>query len=94
VAAKNPISDSAARLRQRILRPQAEALAEIGQDRRVLGDRLAAVEAQRRHAPQRMDLEIGFRALLALGEVDALGFVFSPPSSSTMCAASEQAPGE
>jgi hypothetical protein len=40
-------------------RPQAEPLAEIGQDGGVLGQRLAVVEAQRRHPSERMDLEIG-----------------------------------
>src|SRR5262249_27246720 len=56
-------------------RPQAEALAEIGQDGGVLGQGLAVVEAERRHPAERMDLQIVRRALLALGEVDLLRVV-------------------
>ena len=63
-------------LAERVLRPQVEALAEIGQDRRVLRQRIAVVEAQHRHAALRIDFQIGVRALLAAGEVDFLRFVF------------------
>ena len=66
------------RLGDRVARPQPEALAKIGQDGGVLRDVLAAVEAQRRHASLRIDLEIGLGALLAPGEIDFLRLVFLP----------------
>ena len=55
---------------QRIAWPQAEPFAEVGQDRRVLRERLAVVEPKDRHAALRVDLEIGFRALLVMSKVD------------------------
>ena len=58
-----------------LFRPQPEALAEIGQNGGVLRQRLAVVEAQGRHAPLRVDLEIVLRALLAVGEIDLLRLV-------------------
>src|SRR5258708_25016225 len=58
-----------------LFRPQPEPFAEIGQNGGVLGQRLAVVEAQCRHAPLRVDLEIVLRALLAVGEVDLLRLV-------------------
>ncbi len=58
-----------------VLRPQAELLAEIGKDGRVLGDDRAVVEHEGRHAAVGMDLEIGVRALLAGREVHALRLV-------------------
>ena len=63
-------------LGQRLARPQPEALAEIGQNGGVLGQRLAIVEPQRGHAPLRVDLEVGFRALLAAGQVHFLRLIF------------------
>jgi hypothetical protein len=60
----------------RIFRPQAKSLAEIGQDRGVLGERRAVIEAEHRHAAERVELEIGFRALLAAGEIDFARLVF------------------
>ena len=64
------------RLRQRVARPEPEPLAEVGQDGRVLGQRLAVVEAQHRHAPLRVELEIGVGSLLAVDEVDDLLLIF------------------
>jgi hypothetical protein len=63
------------RLLHRIGGPQAEALAQEGQDRRVLGERRAVVELERRHAAERMDLHVLGGLLLALGEVHALRLV-------------------
>ena len=70
------MSDSALASASGVGRPQVEALAEIGQDRGVLGQRLAVVEPQHRHAAVRIDLQIGLGALLALGEIDLLRLVF------------------
>src|SRR5262249_38373068 len=58
-----------------IARPQAEPLAEIRQDRGVLGEALAVVEPYRRHAPLRVDLQVALGALLAAGEIDPLWLV-------------------
>jgi hypothetical protein len=63
------------RLSHRIGRPQPEALAEIGQDRGVLREQLAVVEAQGRDASERIDLKISIAALLALREVDHLQLI-------------------
>ena len=62
-------------LGDRIVRPQPEAFAQIRQNRGVLGQRLAIVEAQRRHASLRVDFQIGLGALLALGKIDRLRLV-------------------
>src|SRR5262249_26093750 len=81
--------------RDRVVRPQPEALAEVRQNRGVLGERLPVVEAQRRHAPERMDLQIGFGALFALGEIDLLrcvllaAFLEHDMSRHRACAGSE-----
>src|SRR6202140_2513430 len=63
-------------LGERVFRPQVEGFAEIGQDRRVLRQRIAVVEAQHRYAALRIDFQIGVGALLAAGEVDFLRLVF------------------
>src|SRR5262245_60603240 len=56
--------------------PQAEALAEVGQDGGVLSDMLAIVEPQGRHPPLRMNSQIGFGSLFALCQIDALEVIF------------------
>ena len=53
---------------------RASAVASLGHSPKRL-PRLAVVEQQHRHATLRIDLEIGLRPLLGLGEVDALGLV-------------------
>src|SRR6185437_15143609 len=64
------------RFLRQVVRPEIEALAEERQDRGVLGDELAIVEAERRHAAMRIDLQILGRALLALGKIDPAAVVF------------------
>ena len=62
-----------ARFGDRVGRPQPEPLAEIREDRGVLGQRAAVVEAKRGNAPLRVDLQVRLGLLLALAEIHPLG---------------------
>src|SRR5262249_23492681 len=61
---------------QRISRPQPEPLPQVRQDRRILGERRAVVEAEHRYPSPRVELAISLGALLAPGEIDLARLVF------------------